>query len=268
MGLTSTTAEEISVGAGEMFYRNSGDTAWTPVGATTEDNVWRHILTLYSPDINGVTSPVKGTDYTTEERAELEFSPLEQTAELLQISIPGSVAMTETAADDGTTGTIDAGIAPGQDKAIKLSAVTGLAIGDWIQVGTVEGQTENRQLTRVGTPLVAGTGVDVEYPFLLPHASGVAFTSITNGGATTIVPTTNRRLPSSSYRDFRLDVPGLDGRVIRYFLYDAIMTANAEFTASDDNAAAPRFTLASRIDPGNVNRGGWAIRKEAQAVPV
>lgn len=269
MGLSSTTAEEISVGAGDLFYRDSGDTSWTAVGATTDNNVWRHILTLFAPKINGVQSPVKGTDYTTEERAELEFSPLEMSAALLAIYIPGSESTTEAEADaSGGTGTLEAAIAPGQSTAIKVSSVTGLSVGDWIQVGTVSGATENRQITRVGTALVGGTGIDVEYPFLLAHAVGVTFTEITGGGGVNITPATQRRMPSSAYHDFRLDVPGLDGRVIRYFVYDAIVTGNSEFTAADDAAAAPRLTISSRIDPGNVGRGGWAIRKEPLATPV
>lgn len=269
MGLSSTTAEEISVGAGDLFYRDTDVAAWTAAGATTDDNVWRHILTMFAPDINGVVSPIKGTDYTTEERAELEFSPLELSAALIKIAIPGSETATETEADaTGAVGVLDAAIVPGQNLAIKISSVASLVVGDWIQVGTVAGSTENRQVTRVGTTGSGGTGIDVEYPFLLAHASGVAWLEINGGGGTNVTPSTQRRLPSSAYHDFRLDVPGLDGRVIRYFIYDGIVTSNAEFTASDDAAAAPRFTISSRIDASNVNRGGWAIRKEPQAVPA
>lgn len=268
MGLSTTTSEEISVGAGDLFYRDYDalDTdPWVAVGATTDDNVWRHTQTLYVPDINGSPGPLAGTDYLQEEGAELEFSVLEMTAAIIALLMPGSESTTATGADvgGGAVGTLSSPITAFQTLAIKVDSVTNLAVGDYIKVGTA-GNAETRKVTRVGTTGSGGTGIDVEYPFLLNHASGVAFIEVDGNLGTTITPAVQRRIPRDAYKDYRLDVPGLDGRVTRYFLFDAIMTENAEFTASDSSAAAPRLTLASRFDPANMARGGWQIVKEPQ----
>lgn len=262
-GVTATTAEELSVGAGELFFKTPTSLDWTAVGATIDNNVWRHTLTIFAPTLNGVPGPIKGADYIQEEGAELEFSPVQLSPVILALLIPGATSTTETAADvgGGGTGDLDAAIAVGQTSAIKLSSVTGLAVGNWIKIGPALSR-EIRKLTRVGTALVGGTGVDVDFPFLLAHADGEAFVEVDGAGGTIIVPATARRIPSSAYHDYRLDVPGLDGRMKRYFLYDALMTDNAEAESADDAVAAPRFTLAARIDPANPNRGGWAIRSE------
>lgn len=272
LGVTATTAEELSVGAGILFYKPSTGTGsgandpWLEIGATTEDNVWRHILEIISADINNVVGQIKGGDYKSNEQGELEFSPLQHSAAIMGLLAPGSTvtaAPTPAEVSGGATGGLDAAITAGQTLAIKVDSVTGLSVGGFIRVGPSGGR-EVRRVTRVGTVGSGGTGIDVEYPFLLDHADTETYVEVDAAPIATVVPSATRRIPSDAYNHFRLDVPGLDGRARRYFVYDGLMLENGEVTASDDEFSAPRFTIQSRVDPANPSRGGWKIEDEEQ----
>lgn len=259
MGVTVSTAEEISVGAGEAWYKDAAG-LWQPIGATKDNNLWRVNTDYATIDLNGVIGPVKGIDYISNQLAELEVTGVQLGAEKIALMIPGAASTVETADDAGSG--LDTTLAddtePGQYLAVKLTAVTGATVGDTVRVGA-SGSIEFRTLTRVGTLGAGGTGVDLDFPLQSAHASGDDVVETDGTGMTIITPPIIRRLPSSAYHDWRLDVPGLDGRLVRFTVYDAIMTDNAEFEAADDDAMGPRLTLQSRIDPAQPNRGGWRI---------
>lgn len=261
------TVESLSVGAGEMWHRPVAGGDWVSAGATMENNVWRVERDYFAPKINGVVSLLQGTDYLQEERCFLECSPAEVSAAILALLVPGSVSTTETSADlgGGATTTLAAATTAGQWAAIKLTAVAGLSVGDFIKVGTTP-FIEKRQLTRVGTLGAGGTGVDIEYPLMAPHAALAAVVEIDGLGGTVIVGGADRRLPSTAYNDWRLDVPGLDGRMSRFFIFGAIASDDAEFEAADDDAMHPRMVLAGRRDPTTPQDSAWQIRKEAAFV--
>jgi len=263
MGVTSTTAEEISVGAGEVYYKDD-DGEWQPVGATKDNNVWRCVTEYADINLNGVIGPIKGIDYIVSQLAELEVSVAQIGAEKLGLMIPGAQSTVQTSADEGggLATTLAAATTVGQYLAIKLTSVTGIAEGDAVRIGE-DGAIEWRTLTRVGTAGAGGTGVDVDFPLQSEHASGDDVVETDGAGVTIITPPIVRRLPSSAYHDWRLDVPGLDGRMVRFFILNGIMTENAEFEAADDDAAAPRMTIQSRIDPASPNTGSWAIHRSS-----
>lgn len=263
MALTATTSDEMLIGAGDLFYKDAAG-IWQPAGATRDDNVFRVHQTMFQPDINGVTGPIKATDYKQEEWGELECTLLQIGGNLpLDLQLPGVGVTTEatTAAGTPATGTLADNTVAGQTLAIKVSAVTNLSVGDFLKFGTT-GVQETRQVTRVGTNLIGGTGIDINYPLTAPHTLGDAFTELVGAGATIYTPASTRRVPSASYHDWRLDVPGLNGRVVRFFVYDGVSTEDAEYTAQDDEAMGPRVVVRGRIDPANQPRGSWSIRRE------
>lgn len=265
--ISAQTVENISVGAGDIYYRADGSADWIAGGATMENNVWRVERDYFAPKINGVVSLLKGTDYLTEERCFMEFSPAEVSAEILALVVPGSVSTTETSADagGGAATTLDAATLAGQRTAIKVAAITNMAVGDFIRIG-VTPFIEKRTITRVGTALAAGTGIDVDFPLMAPHASADAVVELDGLGGTVIVGGAERRLPSTAYNDYRLDVPGLDGRMTRFFIFGAIASDDAEFEAADDDAMHPRVVLAGRRDPDTAQESAWMVRKEAAFV--
>jgi hypothetical protein len=262
MGVTAATVEEIQVGAGDVWYKGSEDTGWTGVGATMEDNVWRVERDYTVPDLNGVVAPLKGLDYLAEERVMLECSLPQVSDSILALAIPGAVSTAQSSTETGAATSLADATTAGQYLAIKLAAVTGLAVGDYIKIGA-PGFKEIRQLTRVGTALIGGTGVDVDFPLQAPHSAADAVIEVDGPGGTVIVGGPDRRLPSSAYHWWRLDVPGLDGRMTRFIVKDGIMTGNAEYAASDDDAMHPRLVIAGRRDAATPQDSAWEIRKEA-----
>ncbi len=261
MPISAQTVENISVGAGEIWYQDDAASPWISGGGTMENNQWRVERDYFAPKINGSVSLLKGTDYLTEERAFMEFSPAELTSAILALAIPDVISTTETSADVGAATTLAEASTAGQYLAIKLAAVAGLSVGDFIRIGTTP-YIEKREITRVGTLGAGGTGIDVGFPLSVAHASGEDVNEIDGLGGTTITAGTQRRLPSTAYKNFRLDVPGLDGRMTRFFLDNAIASDDAEFEAADDDAMHPRLVMAGRRDPDTAMEAAWRIRKE------
>jgi len=336
MPVTATTAQEIFIGAGDVYVDD------VAVGATMEDNVFRVVQEKGTPDLNGVPGPLLGLDYISSETAELEVTIPELGTDKLAYAVPGATALAQDgigvvlggggsgtlAADSAigatnirvssvtnitsgdilqigaagarefrevvTVGTIGAGgtgidlegalskahttgdayveivsttlalDAPAGSTNLKVAAVTGLVIGDYVRFG-YPGEQEVRKLTFVGTTGPAGTGISFAVPTALAHRSGDFLLEQTNEGSTTITSGTGtaRRIPSAAYHKWQLRVPGLDGREVRFTLTKAIMTENAEFTATDDPEAplAPRLTLQARWDPAAPTTSPWAIER-------
>lgn len=248
MPVTATTAESLYIGAGEVYVDG------VSVGATMENNVARFVRQYFRPELNGVKGPLAGTDYIQSELMELEVSLPEITADKLAYSLPGSTSTTRAVAVTGggaDTTLADDAIA-GQMTAIKVAAVTGMAVGDYVRLGagTTPSPYQYARLTRVGTALIGGTGIDIDRPLYLAVASGEDITEVDGDGATVIEPDVARRIPSTAYHAWSLVVPGIDGAFVEFAMDSAIMTDNAEFEAADDGTLAPRLTLQSRWSVG------------------
>lgn len=264
MPISAQTVENLSVGAGDCWYKD-GDGVWQPAGATMENNVFRIERDYFAPKLNGVVALLKGTDYLQEERVFLECSLAEVTAAALALSVPDSVSTAETSADVASSpfdSTLAEATTAGQYLAIKVAAVTNLSVGDFIRIGSTP-FIEKRRVTRVGTALAGGTGIDIDFPLIAAHALGEDAVEIDGLGGTVITGGTERRMPSTAYHDWRLDVPGLDGRMTRFLVFGAIATEDAEFEAADDDAMHPRLVLAGRRDAATPQTSAWQIRKEA-----
>lgn len=262
MAVTATSAQSIIIGAGSLFYKDDNG-IWTPAGATVGDDLFSVVRTYYAPVINGIRGKLKGTDYVKDETAKLEVQMAETRAALLALLIPDVAETGGTVpglVGSGATGTLSDAILPDQSAAIKLSSVTSLTVGDFLKVGpSAAGYTEFRKVTRVGTLGMGGTGVDVDFPFAYAHASGEDFVEVDGDGSSLITSGPNRRLPSSAYRDFALYVQGLDGRDVRFLIYNGIATGPAEFTASDSKESAPKIIIEGRIDGATPYVQPWDI---------
>lgn len=245
MPVSATTAESLYIGAGEVYVDDAS------VGATMDNNVARFVRNYFRPTLNGVKGPLAGTDYVQNEVMEIEVTLPEITAAKLAYSLPGatSIARATTTVGGGATTTLADAITAGQQTAIKVAAVTSMAVGDYLKVGAGP-SFQYARITRVGTALIGGTGIDVDRPFFLAVASGEAVVETVGDGATVIEPDVSRRIPSAAYHKWSLIVPGLDGAFVEFVMDSGIMTENPEFEAADDGTLAPRLTLQSRWSVG------------------
>lgn len=163
MGVTATTAEEIFIGAGDVFVDDQ------PVGATMDNNVFRVVQEKGTPDLNGVPGPLMGLDYIESETAELEVTIPELGADKLAFSIPGAVSVVGdavgVAAGGGASTTLAAPSVAG-DASITVTSGVGIANGDVLQIGAA-GAREFRQATDVsGAPVIV-----LDVALTKPHAA-------------------------------------------------------------------------------------------------
>jgi hypothetical protein len=254
MPVTATTAESLFIGAGEVYVDG------VTVGATMENNVARFVRQYFRPELNGVKGPLAGTDYIQSEVMELEVTLPEITAATMALALPGttSTSRATTVTGGGGDTTLAAAAIAGQMTGIKLTAVTGFSVGDYVRfgAGTTPSPYQYAKLTRVGTLGSGGTGVDIDRPLYLAIANGEDVTEVVGDGATVIEPDLARRLPSTALHAWSLVVPGIDGSYIEFQMDQGIMTDNAEFEAADDGTLAPRLTLQSRWTVGS---GGLVV---------
>jgi hypothetical protein len=149
MGVTATTAEEIFIGAGEVYVDDE------TVGATMENNVFRVVQERGTPDLNGVPGPLLGLDYIESETAELEVTLPELGADKLLLSIPGAVSVVGDAQGvaSGASTTL-AGAHSAGGASITVTSATGIANGDVLQIGAA-GAREFRTVTDIsGAPVI------------------------------------------------------------------------------------------------------------------
>lgn len=82
----------------------------------------------------------------------------------------------------------------------------------------------------------------------------------TVGGNETIDEDETRRIPTSAYNDWELQVERLNGGEFQFECDDAINVGNVEATLGDDSLAAPRLELHSRWDPADLTASPHRIR--------
>lgn len=266
--VTAVAVEKYIVGTPEVMYRAAGVlTAWTSVGLTMDDVLFRISQKMDNPSaaLNGIDGLLRGLDYRQEGPASAEFTLPELSSSKLAIAIPGAVTTAGSAADHGTpvyTATTLAAAAAAGDTTIKVTAVVGAAVGQYIRIDvTAGGLAEYRQITSVGTAGAGGTGIGFADPLLRAHANGVAVVQSVGDGRDTITSSTVRRQPTSAYLDWRLSYQAPNGYT-HLELYRAIATSEAiELSGSDDlsKPSGYRVTIESRKDETNLALPTWAI---------
>lgn len=256
------------IGAAEVYYRALGSSAaWTNIGSTVEDVVFRVNQSMFNPSdqINGLDDLIYLMDYKNGSGAEAEFTMPEIAGPKLALAIPGAVSTTTSSADAGGTpfsSTLAAASIVGATN-LKVTAVTNLAAGDWVQVDVDGSLAEYRQIDVVGTAGSGGTGISFRNPLLQAHSNGVVIVETVSDGKTEITASTVRRQPSSVYYDWAL-VAQSPADYYELLLYRAISTTEAvEFTFGDETMAGIRVTLGARKDGADLTLPSWKLRVPA-----
>lgn len=261
MGATSATPANIVIGAPGVLLLGTTD-----VGATTGPITYRVTQKLYAPKINGLVATLAGTDFVTEEMAQLDVAAPEMSAAVMAAQVPGSTSATTTNGVQGsppfTASTLAAATVAGQRTAIKLASVTGLTVGMYLGFAGGTAAIQIRQVTRVGTVGGGGSGIDLSDPLSSGSASGAAVTQYTGDAATSFTSgvMTNRRLASAAGQTVEARLWGLNGLRFVYGLTFAINLGPAEFKLQDTAEVAPLLKFESRIDPANATVSPWYMR--------
>lgn len=254
MGVGPNTPLNTVIGAGNLLVDG------VDVGATSGNGLFRVSQTRPNIPVNGVVAPLLGMDYTESEVAEMEFGLLEVTAAILGYLIPGTTATTvaATATGGGWTTTLAAATVLGQQTGIKVTAITSMAVGQYVNFGA---GTAVRQLTRVGTAGSGGTGVDVSDPLSAAYANGAAITQFVSDGGTQYTSNAQvaRRVPTTANHTYEIRVPGLNGRRWVFGVRNALPVQPAEWTLADAAAAVPRMRVQARLDPAALTTSPWYI---------
>lgn len=79
-------------------------------------------------------------------------------------------------------------------------------------------------------------------------------------GMAIIDETTSRRIPTTDYHDWELQVERLNGGEFQFEVDDGINTTNVEASLADDALAAPRVEIHGRWDPTPGSRSPHRIR--------
>lgn len=265
---TAVSVEKMIVGTPEVMYRATGVlTAWTSVGLTMDEVMFRIGSTMDNPSsaLNGIDGLLRGLDYRKGGPASVEFTLPELSSASLAIAIPGSVTTagvsTDTAAPAYTATTLAAASLIGATN-VKVTAITGAAVGQYIRIDVTAGAlAEYRRITSVGTAGAGGTGIGFSDPLLRAHASGVAVVQADGDGRATITASSVRRQPMAAYLDWRLSYQAPNGYT-HLELYRAIATSDAVELSGSDDLSKPtgyRVTIESRVDETNTTSPTWAI---------
>lgn len=67
-----------------------------------------------------------------------------------------------------------------------------------------------------------------------------------DGDETTIDWDGTRRLPTSAFKDYKIRIPGLDGKTFDFLADNAINQGNIEYSGADDNIMLPRGEFHSK----------------------
>lgn len=267
MGLVIDPKQYI-IGAAEVYYRAIASVgAWTSIGATTDDVVFRINQTTFNPseEFNGVLEPIREMDYISKAGAEAEFTMPEFAGSKLALAVLGAQSAVLASTDAGGTPlstTLAAAAAIG-DTAVKVVAITNAAAGDWMRINVAGALAEYRRIDVVGTAGAGGTGLQFRDPLLKGHANGVAVVETVGDGKTEITPGTVRRQPLTAYNDFAL-VAQSPADYYELYLYNAISkTDSAEISFGDESMAAVKVTLGTRRDGANLALPSWRLRVPA-----
>lgn len=76
--------------------------------------------------------------------------------------------------------------------------------------------------------------------------------SATVGDVTTIDEDESRRIPTSAYADWELQIERLGGGEFQFEVDNAIQVGSLEYETQDDGLVAPRFNLQGRWDPADM----------------
>ena len=249
------------IGAAEVYYRAIGSVAaWSSVGATVGDVIFRVSQTTFNPseNFNGVLEQIREMDYVSKAMAEADFEMPEMAGPKLSLAILGaqSAVLATTAAGGGGSSVTTAATVIGATS-VAVAIGTNFAAGDYIKIDTAT-LGEYRVITVV-TALV----LSFRDPLLQAHASGVAVVETIGDGKTEITGATVRRQPLTAYNDWAL-VAQSPADYYELYLYNAISkTDTAEIAFGNATMAAIKVKLGSRLNGANLALPSWKLRVPA-----
>jgi len=91
-------------------------------------------------------------------------------------------------------------------------------------------------------------------------AAGFPGSTVVTGPPAVIDEDNTRRIPTTDYADWELQVERLGGGEFQFEVDNAINTGNYEGTMTDDGLFAPRYVLRSRWDPADLTASPHRIR--------
>lgn len=125
-----------------------------------------------------------------------------------------------------------------------LNGIKGMLIGtDYVR--------RSEGVLETGFPEVSGTILAAGWP---------GSSSSTSGEATTIDEDNTRRIPTTAYADWELQVERLGGGEFQFEVDNALQTGNYEGDLTDDGFFVPRYALRSRWDPADLTASPHRIR--------
>ena len=104
-------------------------------------------------------------------------------------------------------------------------------------------KTSEEAILEASMPEVSAT----QMAFLWPASA-----SATVGADTTLDWDGTRRIPTASFHDYELRVPGLDGAQFSFFADDAVNQGSIEFSGQDAGMMAPRGEFHSKWDASDL----------------
>lgn len=198
------------------------------VGGILENPKIGFEIEKYDPTFRNAGGPVKGTGRIKRVTPTLELVMNELSAVKIAHMMPGAEATVGTAADTvgGLATDLDGDVVAGAP-AIKLDSVAGIAAGAFLKIGGV-GETEIHKVREI-----IGTVVVLWDPLLRAHADEDAVVQVDDAG-TTIFSWTTGPIPDAAYVDVEAIGEGVDGRVLRILIKNAIAGDSSSFDMGDD----------------------------------
>lgn len=258
-------AAQYIIGAADVFWRAVGSSAaWTSIGATVDDIIFRVNQSTFNPseNFNGLMELIREMDYVTRQSAEAEFGMPQIAGPNLALAIRGVTSSvlpnTDATGSPGST-TLAAAAAIG-DVTVKATAITNFSAGDWMRISAAGAAAEYRRIDVVGTAGAGGTGLQFRDPLLKAHSNGDVVVESNGDGKTELIPGNVRRTPLAAYNDFVL-VAQSPSDYYELYLYNGITTTDpAELTFANEGMAAIKTTIGTRRDGLNPLLPSWKLR--------
>lgn len=251
--VASITPANIILGAGQAYYRATGVlTAWTSVGATMDDTVWRIAQSWFRPDLNSMLGPIEQMDYLTEQNAEIEFTMVEVAGSKLAVAVPGATSTTHTSASNAGGSTTLASAAAVGATSISLTSATSFAVGDYIKIG--DSSYEYRQITTL-----ASTTASFRDPLQTARSSGAAVLEVDGDGKVDITGASVRRQPATAYNMWALVAEAPSGYYELRLDSGISTTDSAEVSFGDETVGGIRTTIGSRYNGSTPNTSPWHL---------
>jgi len=259
MGVT-VLAENYIIGPASILYRDVAATGdWTDLGATLDDAVMRIVSEWFVPDnITGLKAPVVGLDVQRRLNAEFEFTLPDFVGGNMEVVFPGArvtAAVFNDTVSTPFTSTIAVADVEAGAQSIEVLAVTNLAVGDYIRIGSGAGVlVEYRQVTNI-----AANVISFRDPLLFPHAIGEDAVETDGDYRSVYEASLYSRMPTSAYKEWAMRMSNGNGYSELRLPRGLSTTETAEVTVGDNSLSGIRVMVSGRGDGPNPNTSPYQL---------